>query len=209
MTTPRELLPAYVLGALEGDELDLVERALAEQSSLADELADLEVTAASLSEALTLVTPDPAVRARLMISVEGPFSRFATRFAELFDVSLDRARDLLAMASTPSAWEVGPGPGSWLLHFTAGPRYATADAGFVRLAPGGTFPWHHHHGAEHSLVLSGEAVDSIAGPLRPGDEPSAPGDTEHDFSTVGDDDFVFAVRVYGVEFNVPRPHERG
>ena len=205
MSHVRELLPAYALGALEGDEASRVERALAEDPVLAAELDALLEAGADLVAALPPEAPDPAVRARLLASVEGRFARFAARFAQLFDVTLERARDLLAMADVPSAWEAGPGPGSALLHFAAGPRYASADAGFVRLAPGMTFPWHRHHGHEHCLVLAGEAVDSMCGTMRPGDEATADGGTEHEFRTVGDEPYVFAVRVFGVDFDVPRP----
>ncbi|MBE7453317.1 MAG: cupin domain-containing protein [Kofleriaceae bacterium] len=148
-------------------------------------------------------------RARLLASLAAePASAragVAARFAAIFDVSLERARALLARVDDPDAWEAGPAPGTWLIHFEAGPACAGADTGFVRCAPGTTFPWHRHLGAEHNLVLAGHADDSRFGRLGPGDEATADGDTEHDFTVVGDRPFLYAVRVFGVDFTVPRP----
>jgi hypothetical protein len=165
----------------------------------------------ALVDLLAPVPPAPTVRARLMDSIAavpagpGVFEKFAARFAQIFDVTIERARELFAQACDPASWEPGPGPGSWLIHFQAGPAVAGADTGFVKTAPGVRFPWHHHHGHEQNLILAGEAVDSHSGRLRPGDEPAMDTGSEHDFTVVGDEYFVYAVRVYGVDFDVPRP----
>jgi hypothetical protein len=198
-------LAAYAIGALDADDAATVERELATDHALAAELAELEASAAALCDTLVPREPDQAVRARLMASTVGRFARFAARFAELFDVSIERARDLLAMATSPSAWEPGPTPGSWLLHFTAGPAYAAADSGFVKLDPGMSFPWHQHRGTEQGLVLMGQAIDTMAGTLVPGDEPGADAETAHDFRAVGEEPFILAVRVFGVDLDAPRP----
>lgn len=198
MTAVGELLPAYAIGALDEVDTALVERVVASDLALSAEVAALERVVADLAEAPAPCPPPRAIRERLMASTVGPFERFSARFATLFDVTVERARDLLAMATSPSAWEPGPQPGTWLLHFAAGPAYAAADAGFVKLDPGSGFPWHRHHGDEHGLVLGGAAVDTLAGALRPGDEPTAGADTVHDFRAVGDEPFILAVRVFGV-----------
>lgn len=178
-----------------------------------DALDDLEVealaelsAAAPAADAASIVS----VRARLFDEpssalAPGLFERFGARFAAIFDVTLERARELLGLVDDPLAWEPGPGPGSWLIHFQGGPAVAGADAGFVKLAPGGRFPWHRHHGHEHSLILCGIGDDSLGGRLVPGDEPTADGATEHDFIAASDEPYLFAVRVWGVDFTVPRP----
>jgi hypothetical protein len=182
---------------------------------LDDELAALLDESTHLADALEPVPPAPAVRARLLDTIAavpagpGVYERFAARFAAIFDVTVERARELFAHACDPASWEPGPGPGTWLIHFEAGPACAVADTGFVKTEPGVRFPWHHHHGHEQNLVLAGEAVDSHAGRLRPGDEPAMDASTEHDFTAVGDEPFLYAVRVFGVEFNVPRPGAGG
>jgi len=179
--------------------------------ALDDELAALLEASVELAVALPPVAPTPALRARLLESIAaipagpGVLARFAARFAAIFDVTLERAHELLARACDPAAWEPGPGPGTWLIHFEAGPACAGADTGFVKTAPGARFPWHRHHGHEHNLVLAGEAEDSRFGRLRPGDEAEAEGESEHDFTAVGDEPFLYAVRVFGVDFDVQRP----
>ncbi|HUQ08406.1 MAG TPA: hypothetical protein VM261_38210 [Kofleriaceae bacterium] len=179
---------------------------------LDDELAAL-LEESMLADALDPVAPAPALRARLIDTIAavpsgpGVLERFTARFAAIFDVTVERARELFAHACDPSSWEPGPGPGTWLIHFEAGPACAGADTGFVKTSPGARFPWHHHHGPEQNLILAGQALDSTAGLLSPGDEPAMGTDTEHDFTVVGDEPFLYAVRVFGVEFNVPRPGE--
>ncbi len=204
MTAIRDLLPAYALGALDDHEVELVARAVAADRALADELDLLREAAGALAEP---VTPSTAVRDRLLASTRGSerFARFVHRFAELFDVAAGRARELLAMIDQPTAWSDGPAAGSWLVHFQAGPRLATADTGFVKLARGERFAWHRHHGTEHCLVLQGLAADSLAGTLRVGDEGVLEAGSEHDFVAAGDEDLIFAVSVFGVDFDIPGP----
>ena len=207
MTAIRDLLPAYALGALDDHETELVGRAVAADPALADVLDLLREAAGALGPLAEPVSPSGAVRDRLLASTRGSerFARFVHRFAELFDVAAGRARELLAMIDQPGAWNPGPSATSWLVHFQAGPRLATADTGFVKLARGERFPWHRHLGAEHSLVLQGQAADSQAGTLRVGDEGVREADSEHEFVAAGDEDLIFAVSVYGVDFDVPRP----
>lgn len=208
MTAIHELLPLYALGALDDDEAREVERALAADPALAAELDRLVEASADLGGAMAPVEPSPVLRDRVLASVEGRFERFVGRFAQLFECAADRARALLGLVDDAAAWEPGPGAGSWLIHFQPSPAFAGADVGFVRLAPGQRFVWHRHTGAEHSLVLQGRALDSLAGPLGPGDEAVADAGTEHEFENVGDEDFIFAVWVWGVDFDVPRPAGR-
>lgn len=201
----QDLLPLYALGALDDDEAREVERALAVDPSLMAALATYERAASELAAALPGVAPSSSVRARLLASTEPRFERFVRRFGELFDVAADRARELLGMVDQPAAWEAGPEPGCWLIHFPAGPALAGADTGFVKLAPGARFAWHRHTGRERNLVIQGQADDTLLGRLGPGDEGVAEPGSEHDFVNTGDEDFVFAVWVWGVDFTVPRP----
>ena len=75
----------------------------------------------------------------------GPLERFAARFAALFDVTVDRAREILGLIERAASWET-PAPGVGLVHFDGGPACAAADCGFVRLAPGTAFPFHTARG---------------------------------------------------------------
>src|SRR5438552_12193516 len=65
----------------------------------------------------------PAVKTRLMASVgEGRFERFSARMSKLYDVSVERARELLGLADRPASWEAAM-PGIGLVHFDGGPAY--------------------------------------------------------------------------------------
>jgi putative transcriptional regulator len=192
MSDVRELLPLYALGALEPDEAAAVERAVESDPSLAAELESyLELVA---------VTPSPDVKARLMASVGGGrFERFADRLAKLFDVSVDRARELVGLIERPASWEQ-PVPGVGLIHFEGGPACTAADCGFVRIAPGCKFPWHTHRGEEVSVILSGEMRDIDGRVLRAGDELVHQQDTQHELIAVGDEPVIYVARAMnGIE----------
>lgn len=191
-TDIRELLPLYALGELPADEAALVERAVAADPALAAVLEQyLELVA---------VAPPADVKAQLLASVGGGrFERFAERIATLFDVSLDRARELLGLVEREAAWE-HPVPGVSLIHFAGGPACAAADCGFVRIARGCKFPWHTHRGEEVSVILSGALRDHDGRVLRAGDELVHHQGTQHDLVTEGDDDVIFVARAMnGIE----------
>jgi anti-sigma factor ChrR (cupin superfamily) len=75
----------------------------------------------------------------------------------------------------------------------------------VRVAPGTTFPWHHHLGEERSLVLRGGAHLNDGRDLRPGDVLVVDDSVEHDFTIEGDDACIFAVASSGM---IPGPRRR-
>jgi hypothetical protein len=143
-----------------------------------------------LAEALPPSLPDPGVRARLLRTLAGPdrFAPFLERIAAVLDLTADAARVLLARIDDPATWEPAL-PGVDLHHFQAGPRFATADAGFVRLRAGAAFPRHRHLGPEVTIVLEGA--------MRSGDEVYGPGallematDSVHDYQACDERDLV-------------------
>jgi putative transcriptional regulator len=189
----RELLPLFALGVLDADEASEVERAVAADPALAAELAAYRDAAALIAAP---VEPAPDVKARLLASVGGGrFERFSARFAQLFDVTVEKARELLGLVERPASWE-NPLPGIGLVHFSGGPLCATADCGFIRIAPGCTFPWHTHRGEEVSLILAGTLRDHSGKLLRPGDELVQAEGSQHDLSAAGDQDVIFAARAF-------------
>jgi quercetin dioxygenase-like cupin family protein len=192
----RELLPLYAVGELSAEEAATVERALEADPMLARELDGYL--------ALTAVAPPADVEARLLASTGGGrFERFASRIAALFDVSVDRARELLGLVERPSSWE-HPVPGVSLIHFEGGPAYAAADCGFVRITRGCKFPWHTHRGEEVSVILSGSLHDLDGKVLRAGDELVHQADTEHELVAGGDDDVIYVARAMnGIEVRPP------
>jgi putative transcriptional regulator len=191
VTDVRELLPLYALGALDADEAQIVERAVATDPALAGELAALEAAGAAL---ITPVAPPPTVLSRLLASAGGGrFEIWSARMASLFDVTVDRARELLGLIERPASWEE-PQPGLGLVHFDGGPACAAADCGFVRLVPGAAFPHHSHLGEEVSLVLAGALRDHTGRTYGPGDEIVSAEGSEHDVLSIGEEDCIYAAR---------------
>jgi anti-sigma factor RsiW len=195
MSDIRELLPLYALGVLEADEAGVVERAIAGDPALAAELAAYQRTAEGMVAGMVPeISPSPEVRARLMASLGGgAFEKFSNRMASLFDVTVDRARELLGLIERSASWEHGA-PGVELVHFDGGPAFAAADCGFIRMAPNAAFPLHSHAGEEVSLVIAGRLRDRRSGrTYNPGDEVvEAPG-SEHDVVAL-DEGAMYAAR---------------
>ncbi len=202
----RELLPLFALGLLDADEEDAVRRAIGADPALLDELRAYQAVADELGPiGADSPPPSAAVRSRLLASIEpGPYQRFAARMAAIFDVAASRASDLLGWIDDPARWEAMV-PGVRLIHFPAGPACTGADTGFVSVAPGTTFPWHQHDGEEHVLVLDGAADDASGRRLEVGDEVVMAAGSAHDFTALPGRPFVYAVRVFGVRFDVDKP----
>jgi putative transcriptional regulator len=197
MSDVRDLLPLYALGELSADEANAVERAIESDPNLAAELDSyLDLVA---------VKPPADVKTRLIASVGGGrFEQFSDRLAKLFDVTIDRARELLGMTEHAASWE-NPVPGVHLIHFDGGPAYAAADCGFVRIAPGCKFPWHTHRGEEVSVILSGAMRDHDGKLLRAGDELVHQQDTQHELTAEGDEDVIYVARAMnGIEVGPPQ-----
>jgi putative transcriptional regulator len=199
----RELLPLYALGILDPDERAAVERAVAADPDLAMSLAAYRGTARQLVEplleaavdAIAPVPPAPDVRARLLASAgAGPFERFARQLSALYEVTLDRAREILGLIERAASWEPQI-PGIALVHFDGGPAYRAADCGFIRMAPGAVFPPHSHVGDEAVVILAGEVRDATHGRvLRAGDEYLQIAGSEHYLVNDGPVDCIFAAR---------------
>lgn len=192
-----ELLQEYVFGTLNAEDRERVERALAESPSLRTELRELEAAASLFArEEAPLLRPPPSVRARVLDALDGEqrYAPFFDRLSELLDLSIDRVRALLASMSAPNAWGRGPCPGAGLIHFQAGPAAMAADAGFVRVPAGVTFPMHKHHGRERALVLQGSYVELETNLIvRTGELSTRETGSEHSFRALDGPDLIFAV----------------
>ncbi len=177
----RELLPLYALGILDADEQAAVERAAAADPAIAAELASYFDTAASLVGEPNPVEPPDEIRNQLIASSGGSkFASYAKRMSAIYDVSIDRAHEFLGLMERKRSWDLTM-PGIGLVHFDGGPRVAGADCGFVRIAPGRTFPYHRHRGDELTLVLAGSVRDLGSGRVMvAGDEVELPKDHEHE-----------------------------
>jgi quercetin dioxygenase-like cupin family protein len=192
------LYALYVLGELEPAEAEEVE-AIVDADPI--EAAKLH----AFFQVAPTVAPSPQLRQRLLASAGGGrFENFSARLADLYGVSLGRARELLGLLERTASWE-SPLPGAHLLHFIPGTAYANADCGFVRIEPGAMFPWHLHRGEERCVVLEGSISDHegqtwTAGDLAVGE----PGST-HELRA-GSDGVLFAARVIdGIDLDVRKP----
>ena len=201
MTDVRELLPLYALGVLDVLEQQAVDRAASQDPAIAAELASYMDTAASLIGEPSAVEPPAEIKAQLMASAgAGRYEPYANRLAVVYDVTVDRAREILGLIERKKSWEL-PAPGVGLVHFDGGHRYANADCGFVRIDPGCAFPYHRHRGEELTVILSGHLREPVTGRvLGPGEELVLPQDTEHEIRCEGNEPVVFAARVIdGIE----------
>jgi quercetin dioxygenase-like cupin family protein len=192
-----ERLPEYVLGLLppaESAEIDLLVGA---SPALQREVAEISE---ALASTVAPLAPPPALRERVLGSL-GSAERFRPFFAELtrrLDLAVDKVREVLARIDDPDAW--GPSPLPWikLIHFSAGPAAAVADAGFVRVEAGAAFPRHRHLGHETTIVLEGQ--------MRDGDRLYGPGevvewdtDTIHEYSAGPERSLVLCAAHNGIE----------
>jgi putative transcriptional regulator len=109
---------------------------------------------------LVPVEPSPEVKARLLASTGGGrFAAFAPPIATMFEVTVDRAHELLGLIERSASWKRQL-PGIEVIRFSGGPGVAGADCAFVRIAPGATFPMHAHVGREVAIVLAGRVHDA-------------------------------------------------
>lgn len=202
----RELLPLHALGALEAEEAKLVEQAIAEDAALRRTLDGYREVAHALADALAPVRPPVDLRGRLFSSVDEickppRLDRFSRRIAELFDVTVEKARMFLGWVDDPKMWVEQPDfPNVKLIHLPAGPAWAGADCGLVWMPPGLAFPLHDHKGQEVTLVLQGRSLDSSGTIMEPGVEMVLEPGRPHSYSVDdGSEPYVFAVRFYGIE----------
>lgn len=202
MSDPRDLLPEYALDMLSPEAAASVEDYLKAHPDARAEVDALREGASELAAALTAVAPSPSTRDRLMASVaaDGRFARFTDAMAKMFDVTADRAAQLLELVDYAGSWVEGPGP-SRLVHFEGGPAVASADNGFVHIPADTDFPRHEHLGREVSLILQGSATDDQGKTYRPGDLVVLETGSSHSFRSSPGEPLIFAVSVAGIRFD--------
>ena len=168
------------------EHLDACGRCAAEYRLSAEALANLALS-------LPRVTPSPHVRERVMksVSTTNRFEMFAARVAELIDVSVDKARELVGRIDDATAWMATHVPGVFSYDLPVGPAAVDAVVGFVRVRPGQVFPDHEHMGDEAMLVVQGSCIDSYGTVMRRGDLIRMPPGTHHDFKALPGPDFIY------------------
>jgi len=146
-----------------------------------DAPADLRVLGA-LGAAAPRAVPASAARARLMADAlpGGRLAHFASRVAQLLDLSVEAAEDLLDQVDAPGSWTSDVPPPARAFWVPGGPSVAHCVRGFVRIPAGEAFPEHEHLGEERGLVLAGAFVDTALGrTLGPGDSFTMPEGSHH------------------------------
>lgn len=198
------LIPEYVLGVLDEKERLAVEQHLAACSRCAAEALSAEEALASFAFAtLAPVAPSGEARHRLVAATRPVEPRrkldFLERLASFFDVSLDTSRALLEKASNPASWEPAAFPGLSLMHLLAGPKWAGADAGFVRFVGGTPFPLHDHLGDEYTFMLEGGVTFDDGRRFGPGEELYLKPGQKHSFEVWPEGCFYATVLYEGIE----------
>jgi putative transcriptional regulator len=131
-------------------------------SNGADELDESDALrlAAWAEAVVTPLAPSAGLRERILGDLEGiarfqPVTEALRRFV---DLSADAVDGLLRKIDDAAAWAEGF-PRVHYFHFAPGPAAAGAEAGFVRIESGATFPNHRHLGPERTFVLDGTMHD--------------------------------------------------
>ncbi|HEX4459881.1 MAG TPA: cupin domain-containing protein [Polyangia bacterium] len=162
------------------------------------QLASVAAAGALLGYALPPVAPEPALRARLELSLTaGPLWRHIDAVAALFDLDAGASARQLGRLAADDAWKPGPVAGLRVRLARAGAACAGAYTGFLRLEPGGRFPAHEHLGAEVTLVLAGGLRQNDGRELHAGDRCEMPAGTAHDFVALPGEDCIAAVLQHG------------
>jgi putative transcriptional regulator len=199
MNPHEDLLLGFALGELDDAGMRAFELACRASPSLAEEALALRESLAIVGALGPDVAPPSAtLRARILAAAEGrgTLASWADRLAQFFEISVDKARALLDAASEPDTWELDSLPGVGLIHLSAGPRLAGADAGLVRFPAGLHWPMHRHLGEERMLILSGGFRDDAGRTWGPGDELVMTPGSMHALDIVGDRPCVSAVTLF-------------
>lgn len=208
MSHVEHALPEYVLNLLATDEHARVEQHLATCAACAREANVYRETTHAIAATAPGTKPPGFLRARVLASADakGRLAAFTQALAQFFELPATRARALLDMIDEPAAWEADPS-GIGLIHLSAGPRHAGADAGLVRFPAGLAWGLHRHLGDEHHLILDGALrLDQTGEVLGPGATLASPPGSEHSFTILPERDCIAAVILTdGIEMPPGRP----
>jgi len=147
----------------------------------------------SLALSLPRTSPSPGVRERVLksVGVTNRFEMFAAQVAELIEVGIDKARELVAGIDDAKSWMATHVPGVFSYDLPVGPRAVDAVVGFVKISPGHVFPDHEHMGDEEMFIVQGSCVDASGTVMRRGDMIRMPPGTHHELSARPGPDFIY------------------
>jgi putative transcriptional regulator len=188
-----------VLGLLEDGEAADLERHAADCAACADEIARAADDAALLASAEAPIEPSAAVKARLDASLESFAERLAhllDPLAKMADLGREAMKDVVRALDDVATWLPGPGDGILVAHVPNGPAVEGAICGFIRLAPGDSFPEHTHLGEETVLVVQGSYRDSDGEVVRAGDMRQRAEGTSHSLTALDGPDLIYLAVVH-------------
>lgn len=168
----------YALGALTQIEAQAFEDHLAEGCAVCrSEVQEYHLAVEGLALATSDAEPSPAVRSRLLASLEGDANDGG---AEVESATVPVAADLqpfVSLLAGENGWR------EWSEGIMYKPLYVDEASGLmtsiVRMSPGTGLPRHQHLGVEQFLILEGDC--NVHGEqLGPGDYHRALGGTIHD-----------------------------
>lgn len=196
-----------LLGDVSDGEREALEAHVAGCPRCNQELLHAADAFAALALALPAEAPPPPLRARILDDAKPPrLAAMIDKLADLFDVSVARARALLLRLDDATAWAPGPVPESWIMLVDGGggAKVAGAFCGFVKMGPGVRWPAHKHLGTEYMLVLEGGFAQDDGVEVHPGQVHVMREGSEHAFTIFPDETCVAAAVVFGgVEFSDP------
>lgn len=208
-------IPDLVIGSLDAATRAAVEAHLERCDRCAGEVVAVTEALSSVPMSLPPERPHPGVFTNVLASIaekqprrdestaSARFGDLVDRLVQLFDLTRERVKTLLELVDEPAAWRRGAADGITLIDFRGGTRIAAADAGFVRVAPGATFPHHRHVGGELVLVLEGGFVDEDGTVVRRGEAQEFAAGTSHFFVALPEGCVFAAVIWDGLDFTAP------
>lgn len=172
----------------------------------ASEVARAADEAAMLASAnVEELAPAAAVKERLDLSLASFSDRIAhylEPLARMADIANEVMAGVISGLDDLANWLPGPGDGLRVGHVPSGPLTANAVVGFVRIAPGDSFPTHRHEGKEVVLVVQGSYRDSDGTIVRAGDVAEQDVGTTHSLVALDGPDLIYlAVVEEGIDIS--------
>jgi anti-sigma factor RsiW len=160
----RDQLTDYVLGTLPASQMAELDRRIAASADLRREVDLLTELLAQAAVRTLEPLPVPVNGRNRLLAALGTGQRFAgliPRLGQMLDLPARAVQALLDKVDDDGAWISGFAPGVRYFNFTPGARHAAAgaEAGFVRLGAGVSFPHHRHIGHEMTMVIEGQMRD--------------------------------------------------
>ncbi len=196
-------LAELLFGDVSAEDRRTLEKHAAECARCGQALTDALEDFSALALALDPEPPPPGLRARILAAAKPrPRQLLLDKVAQIFDLTRDKARALLAKLDDPEAWQGGPVEQSWMMFVDeAGPLLDGAFCSFVKLDPDVRWPPHRHLGQEQMLVLEGGFREDDGHEVHPGELRVMAAGTEHGFTSFVHEGCLSAAIVYGgVEF---------